>query len=649
MFKFLRKYQSWILVVGGTLLMIAFLVPGAIQNMGADHGSRTAMTLASGRRITEREVQQSNHAYSTLKGTLPGFLYTFRIDPRNSMHWLLNTEAAREAGFLGPRADGADPVFAEMVTNEELQAYLSARYGPQWRMYMQFVPEAAQDAERRYADIKQALAAATSGATTREGLRMDEVVSSLRGVRRMRETFASAPAVSPARLVAEAKKQYDTAIVSYLIAPIDERAIASVPEPTEAEIQAHYEQYRTVKRGEGEFGIGYDMPAQIKVRWLAIDRLKVFAAAEPDPVAVQERVLALPPGDEDPKVRRQRVEMQLKNEMTERAVRAAQEAVKNEILLITSRLPDQPGSRLKAVPAGAPAIDFGALAKLASDKASSVLGAPVELFKVDATPDWQTMDGAARLAGLGNAQLRVGSGLVPAVQVLFQVSELSPANPAPVPVQVGLPVASSFEDFTNERPPRANNAYFAEVFAVRPPGPPASLDEVRAQVITDLKKIALFKRLETTGAALAEQARELSLDDVRASLHTANPAVGQVRQDVYVARAMRDQLFEPGMADDAVIEAIMARAQQIDHTQPVDTKDPKLTFSVPVPKSFAVAIVQITGFDPLTQERYRQVAARARNVKIITDVGDAIDEPFTLPALARHFAVEVGKASVGEE
>ena len=31
MFKFLRKYDKWILAVGGTLLMITFLVPQAIQ------------------------------------------------------------------------------------------------------------------------------------------------------------------------------------------------------------------------------------------------------------------------------------------------------------------------------------------------------------------------------------------------------------------------------------------------------------------------------------------------------------------------------------------------------------------------------------------------------------------------------------------
>lgn len=34
MLKFLRKYQAWIMAVGGSLLMIAFLLPQAIQRFG---------------------------------------------------------------------------------------------------------------------------------------------------------------------------------------------------------------------------------------------------------------------------------------------------------------------------------------------------------------------------------------------------------------------------------------------------------------------------------------------------------------------------------------------------------------------------------------------------------------------------------------
>ena len=36
MFKLLRKYDKWILAVGGSLLMVVFLLPQALQQFGAN-------------------------------------------------------------------------------------------------------------------------------------------------------------------------------------------------------------------------------------------------------------------------------------------------------------------------------------------------------------------------------------------------------------------------------------------------------------------------------------------------------------------------------------------------------------------------------------------------------------------------------------
>ena len=42
MLKFFRKYNKWILAVGGTLLMITFLIPQAIQGLSQAGAIRTA-------------------------------------------------------------------------------------------------------------------------------------------------------------------------------------------------------------------------------------------------------------------------------------------------------------------------------------------------------------------------------------------------------------------------------------------------------------------------------------------------------------------------------------------------------------------------------------------------------------------------------
>jgi hypothetical protein len=36
--------------------------------------------------------------------------------------------------------------------------------------------------------------------------------------------------------------------------------MAGISEPTEAEIKAHFEKFKDIPKGEGEFGIGYTLP-----------------------------------------------------------------------------------------------------------------------------------------------------------------------------------------------------------------------------------------------------------------------------------------------------------------------------------------------------------------------------------------------------
>ena len=48
MLKFLRKYQGIILVFGGVLLMIAFLIPQALQKMGKGAGAQVVGTIDGG-------------------------------------------------------------------------------------------------------------------------------------------------------------------------------------------------------------------------------------------------------------------------------------------------------------------------------------------------------------------------------------------------------------------------------------------------------------------------------------------------------------------------------------------------------------------------------------------------------------------------
>ena len=57
MFQFLRKYDKWILVVGGTLLMITFLVPQAIQGLAEYSASQIKKAVVGSGRASKEQVR----------------------------------------------------------------------------------------------------------------------------------------------------------------------------------------------------------------------------------------------------------------------------------------------------------------------------------------------------------------------------------------------------------------------------------------------------------------------------------------------------------------------------------------------------------------------------------------------------------------
>ena len=110
MFKFLRKYSSWILVIGGSLLMITFLAPQAITGLAqysASTGSTWANVGPNGDKVSVGEfdlLQRQTRLINELQG-----------NPLNQLgvgsspaHWYLMLREAREAGLIpGPSSGRA--------------------------------------------------------------------------------------------------------------------------------------------------------------------------------------------------------------------------------------------------------------------------------------------------------------------------------------------------------------------------------------------------------------------------------------------------------------------------------------------------------------------------------------------------------------
>src|SRR5690606_3624297 len=96
----------------------------------------------------------------------------------------------------------------------------------------------------------------------------------LHGVARMRMAYMRAPRFSDRRLITGLKNRDDAATVDLLVVGPDQ-AMASIPEPSDAALQDHFEKYKTTRPSEGEFGIGYLLPDRVKIAWMTIDRTAI--------------------------------------------------------------------------------------------------------------------------------------------------------------------------------------------------------------------------------------------------------------------------------------------------------------------------------------------------------------------------------------
>jgi hypothetical protein len=100
-------------------------------------------------------------------------------------------------------------------------------------------------------------------------------------------------------------------------------------------------------------------------------------------------------------------------------------------------------------------------------------------------------------------------------QMAFRVKGLhTPVKDDPAPVlnlyEPSPVMVQSRMDANRQQAPY--KAFIFRVIAVKPAGPPASIDEVRAKVIENLKVLAAFSRAETYARAIAERTHEVGME-----------------------------------------------------------------------------------------------------------------------------------------
>ncbi|GAB5496116.1 MAG: hypothetical protein Phyf2KO_11960 [Phycisphaerales bacterium] len=630
MLKFLRKYNKWILVIGGSLLMVAFLAPQAIQQLPKLRDPKVAEY--DGKPVKASEIQLAANelqAINALGGT--GNLLQLVMPltaPTNEqdVEWFLLSREAEDAGFVGSDQDGVTlyPILAQQLATAEVDFRIQQtgmQLSPIERL--QVINAQIPQWQERIVNSENTAAGAGRFRTIEETRR---AFAKLHGVLRMLQAFERAPRYSSVRATRAASEAFNSATTDYLVISSD-RFTDTAAEPTEEELLAHFEEYKDKQPDETDYGIGYLQPQQVKVEWLAIDRTTIENVIEIDPVEASKHQQLnkdqFPGGFSQ---ERPNIEADLKRQKAQRIVEQIENIVQAEMLSVTRTL-NRDGEYLQLPEDWSdthPSLESLAqtiVEKVAQGNDGLTIPAPTVERRDDR---WYGQQDIFMFPGVGFSFLQFGSQQIPFYTAVFTTRELN-ANPG-FPIQENL-LASQFP-FKG----RDGNTYFFRVLDSRDISPPDSIEEVREQAVRDMKRLRAYEQLLTELPNYTEVAVNAGLEAVADAVNAGLPEPGEetdentpprvnIREGA-VIRSRVGQSTPSVFRDEDVLTVAFETSRKLDPTVKIeDVALPDRTYSSEAPKSLAVVVGRISGLQPLTAESfatsYDQVKSTLTQLEVV--------------------------------
>lgn len=585
--KVMRKYNKWILAVLGVILMVTFLVQGTAQMFRGDPGATVRATMGN-RKVTARDIGHAENEYRFVKDLAPN-LVRGALGIENSAHWYLLAHEAGEAGLVGETQDGAG--FVETIA--EYEGDLRFR---QYRNIPQLQQMIAQQMEQMKQGMIENKGRVAANAGLREQNDADLTLSKLRGVMRLVKANNLAAARMSDRLATVGMKRFEDAVIADVLDVPASRLIDTVAKPTEDELKAQYEKYRTVDPAASEDGVGYVLTPRVKLEWIGLDKAAIAGAVKLDPVAVNKEYLAdrkKYPGEFT--AERAKIEKEMTDKRVTQVLDEAERAIKGAVRTALRGVPED--GAFKTLPADwkRPSMQALAEAIVHSVETATTIKLPTPAVQVRET--LLTQEEVRQLPGIGTATIRMGSRPMAVSEMMFAVRELEPKRASGVQVDVPFILAPTAD--------QAENRYYWVVTGAKAKGPAESLDEVRAKVEQDVRTHKAMEKL--TSDAPAHQALAISegLEAVAKQFDQPGAATIGVQKNVKITR-MSATPSTALTTDKAFVEAVFGLAAGLDPLLPPTAENAvQRTIAVAAPKAKSLAVVQITQVRPLTLEKVR--------------------------------------------
>jgi hypothetical protein len=669
MLKFIRKFQLVILAIGGSLLMVVFLLEPVLTSFQKSQMNRTVARLADGSKVTLLELDRARGELELARRVAPavflpkhqqglGLMPDSEGDTDDHVyHWLLLSRMAEEAGLVGGAEDG------RALIELELRAELSEAVQALSFQVQQgaISPEEAmaqlgqyETTRRAQLDREVGIAAGSARNTTEDDIW--RALAKFTGAYRLMQLYLTAPAFSPGGAKAGLKDLYDSVAVNAAVIPGTVLG-AGLPDPTEEQLQAFFEPLAGVNPAEHPDGLGYLQPGRMRLGWLVLDREAISAAVPADRVEMRKiwELDSRKPEDQrqypgDFASERAAVERDFRATRTDQLMIEADRVIRAEVLRATRTL-EREGTRL-VLPEDwndrRPRLD--AIAEAIVERMREQ-GAPMQTPTVEIRDNtWLRSADIDNLPGVGRAFYRVGSRTVLARELPTLIDERGVIET--MNLQVGVPQADPAAQDT------MGNRYYLLVLEHRPAGPALSIEDAgRDRVLADYKSAEGFRllqeRLDTLRTAAAGEngvagAIEGLMADVDLSRVVRPGVLAGIRVSAeQITPSVQARFVDPRLNTPAFRDAVLAAADGLDPLSPPEalTADPRVV-AVALPGSRSVALARLIAPRPVTEEDFRLAMPMAidqlggRMMRQGIDAAGGAD-PFSFESLRDRFGLQV--------
>ncbi len=631
MLKFLRKYKAIIMVVGGSLLMVVFLLPQAASQFGQFDPTTQTVARYGGKKVTGGMLYASNRERGIVKAIVPAlFDEQLQVLPGDDHHWYLLTKEAERAGLVGGPSDST--VVEEWGKQYEALWEVQRKY-PGYVNDQTLMPQLLSNelglAGDRVANRRASLRA--SGQTEQS---IGNAMAKAAGIKRLLERYDISGMVSKPEAIDLASRVHDVVIVQAGIFGV-ESAEEFITKPTEEEMVEHFEAYKETRAAEDLLGIGYMRPMALRLEWMTVSRSAVEAGLTLDPIEVNKywrQARAENPDlyPADFAAARERVEVALRRQKAQEAMDAVDQVVRREVQDARRGLASDGIFKVLGEDWAERRADLFDIATVVDTELASrfgVGGAMPEVTQSDGV--FRSYPELQQLGGVGSAQyLLGGTNEQPFISILMNARELG--GDERLGIQEGLLYGPGYLGGPN------GNRVYVRILETRKESPPGSMLEVRERVLEDIRLVRSMAYYDEHQAEIVEV---MGVEHTQQLLQPITKGVEWVGVEVTRDQVVRSQFgarqLEARLNTEDFRDAIHRVIERWDtKARPEILYHPaERTIGLVMNEARGLVVAQIRTRRPMTLEQYRESGNTVQQIAGNLFVRERQDSPFTFERL----------------